>query len=48
MSEFSTTWAMALLQGGVSDNCSAKELDACLKQCADCHYKACGRDKVAA
>ena len=47
MSEFSTTLAMALLQG-VSDNCSAKELDACLKQCADCHYEACGCDKMAA
>lgn len=47
MNEFSTTWAMALLRG-ISDNCSAKELDACLKHCAECHYEACGRGEMAA
>lgn len=47
MEDFSTTWAMVLLRG-VSENCSAGELDACLKQCADCHYENCGRGKIAA
>ncbi len=47
MNDFSATWAMSLLRG-VSENCSAKELDACLKNCADCHYESCGRGEITA
>ncbi len=45
--DFATERAMAPMHE-ISENRQAKEWDACLKTCADCHYETCGRSETTA